>query len=584
MTSSEEMYALYQQVAAQKAHLQTIFKSLKELIWFKDLNGTYLTCNPMFERFVGLSEAEIVGKTDEAISNQDNTEFLSVLQRHAPDSKHPKVREEWLQCGSDGKKYLLEISITPVHDASKLIGVLGLGRDITEKRLAENRITNLAYFDTLTGLPNRTLVRERIEQAMQASTEDHRFGALLLIDLDHFKMLNDTLGHEMGDRLLKQVARRLTPCVRHSDTVARIGGDEFVVVLTQLSTDAAQACLQAQEVGFNILASLNQPYVIHEQSHRSTPSIGATLFQGHETSLDNLLRQAELAMYKTKETGRNSLQFFDPSLENAVMERVQIEADLRIALLEKQFQLHYQAQANKSGGLKGCEVLLRWCHPKRGFLPPMDFIPIAETTRLILPIGLWVLEQACDQLAQWARDPQLAHLTLSVNVSALQFIQPDFLDHVVSLLALTGAQPSQLKLELTESLLVANVEDIIAKMHLLKAQGIGLSLDDFGTGYSSLTYLKRMPLEQLKIDRSFVNDMLTSPNDASIVNTIINLSKNLGLNVIAEGVENEAQRDFLNQAGCPDYQGYFYSRPLPLDQFLAFARPFPTLSGVSHHA
>ncbi len=572
MISSEEMFALYQQVASQKAHLQTIFKSLRELIWFKDVNGTYLTCNPMFERFIGLSEADIVGKTDEVITTQDNTEFLNVLQRHAPDSKQPQVREEWLQCGSDGQRYLLEISITPVHDDSRFIGVLGLGRDITEKRLAENRITNLAYFDTLTGLPNRTLVRERIEQAMQASTEDQRFGALLLIDLDHFKMLNDTLGHEMGDRLLKQVARRLTPCVRQSDTVARIGGDEFVVVLTQLSTDAAQASVQAQEVGMNILASLNQPYVINERAHRSTPSIGATLFQGRQTSLDNLLKQAELAMYKTKEAGRNSLLFFDPSLENAVMERVQMEADLRIALLEKQFFLHYQAQTNESGDLKGCEVLIRWQHPQRGFMPPMDFIPIAESTRLILPIGQWVLEQACTQLALWAHDPDLAQLTLSVNVSALQFNQPDFLGQVVSQLALTGARPSQLKLELTESLLVANVEEIIAKMHLLKAQGIGLSLDDFGTGYSSLTYLKRMPLEQLKIDRSFVNDMLTSPNDASIVNTIISLSKNLGLNVIAEGVENAAQRDFLNDAGCPDYQGYFYSRPMPLAQFLAFAR------------
>ncbi len=578
MNSSEEMFALYQQVSSQKAHLQAIFKSLKELIWFKDINGVYLTCNPMFERFVGELEADIVGKTDEVIQTRDNTEFLNVLKHYTSDNKHAHVREEWLQCGSDGKRYLLEISMTPVHDASQLIGVLGLGRDITEKRLAENRITNLAYFDTLTGLPNRTLVRERIEQAMQASTQDHSFGALLLIDLDHFKMLNDTLGHEMGDRLLKQVARRLTPCVRQSDTVARIGGDEFVVVLTHLSKDKNEANAQAKEIGLNILACLNQPYVINELAHRSTPSIGATMFQGRQADLDNLLKQAELAMYKTKEGGRNNLLFFDPSLENAVMARVQMEADLRLALQNKQFLLHYQAQTDENGGIKGCEVLLRWQHPQRGFISPVDFIPVAEATRLILPIGEWVLAQACTQLAAWSREAELAHLTLSVNVSALQFLQHDFLDQVVSVLVLTGANPHRLKLELTESLLVANVEEIIVKMHLLKAQGIGLSLDDFGTGYSSLTYLKRMPLEQLKIDRSFVNDMLTSDNDASIVNTIISLSKNMGLSVIAEGVENEAQRDFLNQAGCPEYQGYFYSKPLPLDQFLAFARPVPAMA------
>jgi diguanylate cyclase (GGDEF)-like protein/PAS domain S-box-containing protein len=568
---SHDVSKLNQKLSSQEAHLRTIFSTLNELIWLKDTQGIYLTCNPKFERFIGLEESYLIGKTDRDITDPEFSGFLKKLNADMPELNRPQVYEEWFEIGPDRQLVLLEIILTPVFNGSELLGVLGLGRDITERRLAANRIKNLAYFDTLTGLPNRTLVRDRLDQAMVSSARSSKHGAVLFIDLDHFKMLNDTLGHDMGDLLLKQVANLLTVCVRKSDTVARIGGDEFVVVLTDLSRDQEQAAAEIEAVGNKIISAFKQPFLINELNHRSTPSIGAVLFQGLETDVDTLLKQADLAMYKSKESGRNAFCFFDPSLERAVNFRVQMESDLRQAILEKQFLLHFQAQVTHTGKITGSEVLIRWLQPERGLVPPAEFIPTAEATGLIVPIGHWVLEQACEQLVAWANQPGLEHLTISVNVSALQFRQPDFLEEILNILRVSGADPLKLKLELTESLLVSNVEEIIFKMQQLKSHGIGLSLDDFGTGYSSFTYLKRMPLEQLKIDRSFVHDMLNNSADASIVKTIVDLTKNLNLVVIAEGVENVRQRDFLRQIGCEHFQGYFHSKPLPLDQFEACA-------------
>ncbi len=445
-------------------------------------------------------------------------------------------------------------------------------RDITGRKKTEERIEKLAFFDQLTGLPNRTLLLDRLKQAMAASARSGHRGALLFIDLDNFKMLNDTLGHDMGDVLLQQVARRLALCVREGDTVSRVGGDEFLVVLTGLSAGAESAAADIDTVTEKILASLNQSYPLGRLPHRSTASIGVTLFSGDGTAIDELMKQADLAMYKAKEAGRNNVCFFDPTLESAVKERAALEDDLRRALQDKQFLLHYQAQVGDGGRCTGAEVLIRWQHPQRGMVSPADFIFLAEATGLIIPLGHWVLETACGQLATWADDPEMAHFSIAVNVSARQFHDRDFVDQVLAVLDQTGADPKKLKLELTESLLVDDVAGVIRKMNALKEQGVGFSLDDFGTGYSSLSSLKRLPLDQLKIDQSFVRDILIDPNDAAIAKMIVALAESMGLAVIAEGVETEEQRKRLASHGCHAYQGYLFSRPLPLEEFDAFVK------------
>jgi predicted signal transduction protein with EAL and GGDEF domain len=369
----------------------------------------------------------------------------------------------------------------------------------------------------------------------------------------------------------KQIAPSLTQCVREGDTAARLGGDEFVVILANLSMSEREAGDGIEAAAEKILASLSQPYHIDDMTHRSTTSIGATLFNGHPVTIDNLMKQADLAMYKAKEAGRNALRFFDPAMEVAVKARAAMEIDLRAAVEAKNFALHYQAQV-AGGKVTGAEALVHWKHAERGLVSPAEFIPLAEETGLILPLGHWVLETACKQLVVWATQPSMAHFTLAVNVSALQFSQADFVEQVLSVLGSTGANPRRLKMELTESMLADNVQDIIEKMFALKAKGVGFSLDDFGTGYSSLSYLKRLPLDQLKIDQSFVRDVMIDANDAAIAKTVIALAQNLGLGVIAEGVETEAQRDFLASSGCHAYQGYFFSRPLAIEDFETFVK------------
>ena len=452
-----------------------------------------------------------------------------------------------------------------------LAGLLLLQRrrrdQFRERHAADEQIRKLAFFDQLTSLPNRILLLDRLRQAMAASDRSGSHGAILFIDLDNFKTLNDTLGHDMGDLLLKQVGERLGTCVRAADTVARLGGDEFVVMLTGLSATGREAAAQVEAAGNKILATLSHSYELNTVQYRSSSSIGAALFKGTDTVTDDLLKQADLAMYKAKAEGRNALRFFDPAMQVVMMERAALEADLREAVRDGHLLLHYQAQVVGDGRITGVEALARWPHPRRGMVSPAQFIPLAEETGLILPLGQWVLRTACNQLAAWARRPETAALTIAVNVSAHQFSQSNFVDQVLAVLQETGADPLRLKLELTESLLVANVGQVIEKMFALKSRGVGFSLDDFGTGYSSLAYLKRLPLDQLKIDQSFIRDVLTDSNDASIARTIITLAQSLNLDVIAEGVETAAQRDFLASSGCHAYQGYFFSRPLPLKEF-----------------
>jgi diguanylate cyclase (GGDEF)-like protein len=402
---------------------------------------------------------------------------------------------------------------------------------------------------------------------VQTCAEGEQTAALLYIDLDNFKTLNETLGHDMGDALLQQVARRLRACVRSGDTVARLGGDEFVLLVHDLGDMPIKVASRVQVLGDKVLASLNRNYQLDGHVHHSTPSIGVALIsQGHQT-VDDLLRHADLAMYEAKAAGRNTLRFFDPKMQAEVAVRVELEEDLRHAFLGGQFQLHYQAQVQGQGVITGAEALLRWQHPERGMVPPIQFIGVAEETGLILPLGQWVLDTACEQLALWAGNPLMEPLSVAVNVSSRQFQDVGFVDDVLAILARTGANPRRLKLELTESLLVQDVEDVIAKMTALKAHGIGFSLDDFGTGYSSLSYLKRLPLDQLKIDQGFVRDILSDPNDAAIAKMVMALAESMGLAVIAEGVETREQRDYLAGLDCHAYQGYLFARPLALPAF-----------------
>ena len=450
--------------------------------------------------------------------------------------------------------------------------MVGTIQDITERKQSDSHIQALAFSDPLTGLPNRRLLLDRLEQAMAAASRHAYQGALLFIDLDDFKTLNDTLGHDKGDLLLKQITNRLTGCVREGDTVARLGGDEFVVLLENLISTLSEAAAQAQAVAAKILSALGKPYELEGHGHHSTASIGVTLFGGSQReNIEEPLKRGELAMYEAKAAGRNSVRFFEPKMQTALAGRAGLEVDLREALTKGQFILYYQAQGGDENRLSGVEALVRWQHPLRGLVSPLEFIPIAEASGLILPLGRWVLETACKQLATWALRPERSHLTMAVNVSARQIRQCDFVEEVLAVLEATGAKPERLKLELTESMLLDNVTDTIAKMKALKAQGVCFSLDDFGTGYSSLSFLKRLPLDQLKIDMSFVKDILTDPNDAAIANMVVALAESMGLAVIAEGVETESQKDFLAKLGCHNYQGYLFNKPVPIDEFEAFA-------------
>jgi diguanylate cyclase (GGDEF)-like protein len=443
-------------------------------------------------------------------------------------------------------------------------GLVVTYHDVTALRQASAEIESLAFYDTLTGLPNRRLLLDRLTHETAVVSRSGYMGALLFLDLDDFKTVNDTLGHEVGDQLLQQVAQRLKNCVRDVDTVARLGGDEFVVMLTDLAAEHQHAAHLARQVGEKMLLSLNQPYVLGDQPCRSTCSLGATLFGADVQNAAELLKQADIAMYQVKAQHGNALCFFDPQMQTAISNRAQLESDLRLALEREEFELYYQPQFALGGHMVGAEVLLRWHHPQRGMVSPGEFITVAEESELIVPIGQWVLRTACRQLAAWQPDVCLGTLQLSVNVSARQFRQPDFVEQVTVALLESGVRSHLLKLELTESLMLDNVDECIAKMGLLKTSGVQFSVDDFGTGYSSLAYLTRLPLDQLKIDQSFVRNLGVRHSDGLIVQTIIGMARSLGLEVIAEGVETAAQQELLAQYGCELYQGYLFARPAPV--------------------
>lgn len=522
------------------------------------------------ERLYGWTSSEVLGTFVEKLLYDDPANFFEAVREVI---KLGEWSGEITQRRKDGSTVTVEAHWNLVRDDNdQPHSILAINTDISQRKAAEEKIEHLAFYDNLTGLANRLLLVDRLQQALAVSARNRRMGALLFIDLDYFKKLNDSLGHDMGDLLLQQVAHRLIGCVRESDTVARLGGDEFVVMLEDMSGIPQEAATQAKIVSEKILASFNQPFQLAGYEHHSTPSIGVTLFSDQLNTVEELLKRADIAMYQAKASGRNAMRFFDPEMQAVISARTVLEADLHEALQQSEFLLHYQPQIDSEGRIIGAEALVRWQHPKLGLVLPVKFIPTAEDTGLILLLGHWVLETACAQLAVWATRPETAALSLSVNVSARQFRQPDFVEQVLAVVDYTGANPQRLKLELTESLLVDNVEDVITKMTALKAKGVGFSLDDFGTGYSSLTHLKRLPLDQLKIDQSFVMDVLTDPHDAAIAHTIVALGQSLGMMVIAEGVETEEQRDFLAQHGCNAYQGYLFSQPLPIEQFEEFVQ------------
>ena len=562
----------------REATFRKLFEDSSDAILLIDRTGVFVECNQSAlellkmtrEQFLLLPPARISPefqpdgrRSAEAASEMIELAYSKGLHRF-----------DWTCVNAEGGEFIVEVSLMPVAIKGQTM-LHTTWRDITERKASADKIERLAFYDPLTDLPNRRLLLDRLEQALTSSARHHRFGALLLLDMDDFKTLNDTLGHDVGDQFLVEVARRLQASVREGDTVARHGGDEFVVILEDLSEDAL-APMQAESVAVKILLAVSKPYLLdltvreglkNTRSYHCTSSIGITLFRGNSVSADELMKRADTAMYQAKAGGRNALRFFDPEMQAVVAARATLDNDLREAVRQGQFCLYYQPQVDSGGSRTGVEALVRWQHPRRGLVSPIEFIPQAEATGLIIPLGQWVLEAACAQLVAWETVPGMSALVVSVNVSARQFRHVDFVNQVLAIIDSSGVNPKKLKLELTESLLLEDAENIIGKMAVLKAKGIGFSLDDFGTGYSSLSYLKRLPLDQLKIDRSFVRDVLTDPNDAAIARTIVALAQSMGLAVIAEGVETEAQREFLAANGCTAYQGYLFGRPMPAEDF-----------------
>ena len=538
----------------------SLLDKAKDAIVVRGIDNRIHYWNKGAERLYGWSAEEALGRAVDELLYDDPAVVQEATRRVLETGEWSG---ELTERRKDGSALQVEVQWTLMRDeAGQPQSIFAIKTDISRRKEAEGRIQYLAFYDPLTQLPNRQLLMDRLEHAIAASVRDGHLNALLFVDLDNFKSLNDTLGHTIGDLLLQQVALRLSECVGAADTVARFGGDEYVVLLENVGRTLAQAHARTAELGERILRVLNQPYQLDNYSHHTTPSIGATLFGQAGDNSGDLLKRVDLAMYQAKADGRNTVRFFDPAMQAALSERMRLEGELRHGLREHEFFLHYQPQVDRGGRIDGVEALLRWQRPERGVAAPGEFVPLAEETGLVLPLGEWVLEAACRQLAEWAGQSGMAHLEIAVNVSARQFHHPGFVGQVLGAVGRTGANPGRLKLELTETLLLDNLEDAIAKMNALRAAGISFALDDFGTGYSSLAYLKRLPLDVLKIDRSFVDDLLTNQNDAVIARTIIALGRNLGLKVIAEGVETVGQRDFLFEHGCDAYQGYLCTVPV----------------------
>ena len=566
----------------QKQQIAAIaFESL-EGMFITDAKQVILQINHALTDMTGYTIEELAGQPRDILDSGRNPPAFFAKMSTSLKSEGKWTGEIWNR-RKNGEVYPAWMTITAVHNTQKeLTNFVFTLSDITMKKAAEEQIKNLAFYDPLTKLPNRRLMLDRLEHALSSCGRQKRLGAVLMIDLDNFKTLNDSYGHNIGDKLLRSVATRLESCMRKGDTVSRMGGDEFVVIIEGLD-ETILLEKQVETVAKKIITHLSEPYLLTHESNTDKPkaiqyqcscSIGIALFSEQAITVDELIKQADTAMYSAKAAGRNTLRFFDPKMQALISARAALEHDLYGAIKKAQFALYYQPIVSGKKKLIGVEALVRWVHPERGIIMPEQFIPAAEASGLIVPLGLWILQTACDQLTKWALVPEMAGLSMAVNVSAMQFNQPQFVSQLLDQLKRSGANPLRLSLELTESALIYDLHDVIEKMTTLKNSGISFSLDDFGTGYSSLSYLKQLPLDQLKIDQSFIKDIFTDSNDVAIAQMIIALSKSMGLGVIAEGVENHAQLNYLENLGCHTHQGYLFSRPLPLKKFEAFAQQY----------
>lgn len=544
----------------------TVFESADGMI-VTDANKLILRVNRAFTAVTGYAPDDVIGRHLNYLDLYDE-------ERSLYDDISTELAEQGAWQGdvwsrrSNGEAYPQWLSVTAVSTGAdgKITNYVVTMIDTSQTHAAETRIEQLAFYDQLTDLPNRELLRERLEKATHSSAQSQQYGALLHIDMDEFKTINDTRGHEVGDRILARIAVKLTRCVQRRDTVARIGGDEFCLILENIGESDTQALQQAEQITESVFKAVNAPLVVGEVEHFMTASIGITLFQGDLETVDDLLKQAELAMYQAKSESRNARRFYSPGMQARVLEYVAIASDMRQGLTRREFVPYFQPQVDAGGRTCGYELLLRWQHSHRGLILPGEFIPVAEENGLINALGEAVLGMACDTLCDWSNDELSQQMSLAVNISAQQLHQSDFVELVKRQIERKGIRADLLKLELTESTLLDNIEDSVDKMTQLKAIGVRFSLDDFGTGYSSLSYLKRLPLDQLKIDKSFVRDLMTDSYDADIARTIVSLANGLGIEVIAEGVETREQRDRLASYGCQLYQGYFYGRPMPIEE------------------
>ncbi|WP_091963237.1 sensor domain-containing protein [Marinospirillum celere] len=545
--------------------LEGLLNSIPDLIFFKDKQGKYLGCNQQFANFLKKNPEQILGSSDYQLFEDKHAKAFYQTDTQVLANRQQVHTEEWTRF-PDGSNRLLDKIKAPLIDSHQdFIGVLGISRDITERHESEQRIKFLAYFDPLTNLPNRYLFQEKFAETCKRLSSSNELAALVIIDLDHFKNINDARGHTTGDRLLISLANRLTELLQEHEALARFGGDEFVLLLTEdISESLEQSKLKLQQRLEDFQTALAQPLEINDQGEfLLSSSLGATLFTNAEPSFDALLKEADIALYAAKEAGRSTWRCFEPSMQKQVEKRFELEGELRKALEAEQFVLYLQPKTNRDGHVYGTESLVRWQHPEKGLIPPDAFIPLAEDTGLILPLGEWVLKETLKLM------PTHPQLCFAVNISPRQFRNPDFVNRVKTLLEETGADPNKLTLEVTEGLLITDFKQSSKRMAALQQLGISFSIDDFGTGYSSLSYLKKLPINELKIDRSFIKDLPEDTSDALLVETMMAVAQHLDLAVVAEGVETQAQRDFLYSLDCNLHQGYFYGKPEPAAQLLA---------------
>lgn len=561
-----EEYQLREALANSELHFRTLANSGQALVWTAGLDMGCDYVNETWLRFTGRSlEQELGAGWAEGIHPDDQTRCAEAY-RAAFERREPFSMEYRLRHASGEYRWVIDRSSPRYDTQGQFLGYVGHCMDITEAKRAEAEIEHLAYHDVLTGLPNRVLFLDRLAQALAAARRNRRCGAVMFVDLDQFKRINDVHGHAMGDAVLREVARRLEYHLRQEDTVARLGGDEFVILLPDLAASLEDAGTIVMAVAEKIRSALEHPVSIDGQEYVSGASIGITVFPKNAEGVDDLMREADTAMYRAKERGRNALAYFEPAMQEAVAERFALDHELREAMRDRSFELHLQSQVNADGKVIGAEALVRWHHPQRGLVMPARFIPLAEDSGLIVPMGEWVLREVCLLIARL--DTEGRGLRIAVNVSPRQFHQADFVQRVKEILAATGADPSYLTLEITENLLIEHASESVARMTELEALGLRFSIDDFGTGYSSLAYLKRLPLSELKIDKSFVQDVPHDPNDVALVETILSMARHMHFEVVAEGVENEAQLAFLRQQGCERFQGYYFHRPLEMQAWI----------------